>query len=575
MLLFVSVAAACGWPGAQNEVPRQSGAVPTTGTWLAQPATFTPTDATPHARLDIQAWNQLSSLQPGSTNGPSIATLAVDPITPTTLYAGTLLTATNQTSVYRSDDAGASWQPASEGLPSSSDGTGVEQLAIDPQHSSTLYAIGHFAGLWRSDDRGASWQAAGLKHTRVTALALAPGAPDTLYALTADGLQQSTDAGAHWRSLGAGLPDATTVGFRFLVVDPQQSNVLYLGADFGGVFRSGDGGEHWSAQNIGLPDQPVVEGLALDPQSPATLYVSIIATGLYRSADSGAHWIRASKPEYLALAPAADGALYAILDSTLARSTDRGDTWRTVDEVRCGVQALARTSTGNLLVGCLDGQVYRLQLDSLALAPTTSVPVPAILPLPTAAPGPPALTSVDPPLATDAKTAILNAVHALEQAGPYHITGEIAGAGATSQITGDVVPPDRFHYTIATPSGTIEYLGIGTQGYMKARGAWRASPLSGDDLLQRVEPLRTEVLQGITDTALADTDTVNGVPAQIYTYTFHAENVTTKARLWVATRNGLPVKLETHSQLAGEQTSATQLITYDPQITIDAPPTHE
>lgn len=143
------------------------------------------------------------------------------------------------------------------------------------------------------------------------------------------------------------------------------------------------------------------------------------------------------------------------------------------------MQALARTSTGGVIVGCLDGQMYNLQLDPLALTPTASVLAPATSPLPTAAQDPPAPTVAALPLAADEKTAVLSAVHAMQQAGPYHITGTIVGAGTTSQVTGDVVPPDRFHYTIATPDGTIEYLGIGAQGYMKAQGAWQAAPLSG------------------------------------------------------------------------------------------------
>lgn len=92
-------------------------------------------------------------------------------------------------------------------------------------------------------------------------------------------------------------------------------------------------------------------------------------------------------------------------------------------------------------------------------------------------------------------------------------------------------------------------------------------------MLQSVEPLREELLQNVSDVALLNTDTVNGAPAQVYAYTLHAEDVISRSKLWVKTTNGLPVKLETASQFAGDQTSATQLITYDPSITIDAPPT--
>jgi photosystem II stability/assembly factor-like uncharacterized protein len=61
-------------------------------------------------------------------------------------------------------------------------------------------------GLFRSDDAGRTWQAAGagIGAGAISALTLHPRAPDTLYAAAADGtLFRSDDAGATWQRIGS------------------------------------------------------------------------------------------------------------------------------------------------------------------------------------------------------------------------------------------------------------------------------------------------------------------------------------------------------------------------------------
>ena len=62
----------------------------------------------------------------------------------------------------------------------------VEALAIDPRTPSTLYAGTQGGGVFKSTNGGANWQAvnAGLNSTAVYALAIDPATPSTLYAGT-------------------------------------------------------------------------------------------------------------------------------------------------------------------------------------------------------------------------------------------------------------------------------------------------------------------------------------------------------------------------------------------------------
>ena len=59
-----------------------------------------------------------------------VSALAINPVTPATLYAA------GGSGVFKSTDSGGTWAAASEGLPS----VDVYSLAIDPATPTTLYA---------------------------------------------------------------------------------------------------------------------------------------------------------------------------------------------------------------------------------------------------------------------------------------------------------------------------------------------------------------------------------------------------------------------------------------------------
>src|SRR2546430_5114528 len=86
-----------------------------------------------------------------TTNGPeggSISALAVDPQTPTSLYAGT-----TSAGVFKSIDGGTHWRAVNAGLGA----TSVRALAIDPQTPTALYAAFWGGGVFKSTDGGANW----------------------------------------------------------------------------------------------------------------------------------------------------------------------------------------------------------------------------------------------------------------------------------------------------------------------------------------------------------------------------------------------------------------------------------
>jgi hypothetical protein len=89
-------------------------------------------------------------------------------------------------------------------------------------------------------DAGATWGATGLTKPGVNTLAVAPITPTTIYAgthgggvLHGDGLFKSTDGGATWNAFSTGLPNNVDVSA--LAIDPLAPTTLYAGTA-GGVF---------------------------------------------------------------------------------------------------------------------------------------------------------------------------------------------------------------------------------------------------------------------------------------------------------------------------------------------------
>jgi photosystem II stability/assembly factor-like uncharacterized protein len=114
--------------------------------------------------------------------------------------------------VFKSVDGGASWRAVNAGLRGSLFHLWVRVLAIDPATPTMLYA-GTADGAFRSANGGASWTAigAGLDGPFVTALAIDPMRPGTLYAGTGTGgVFKSTDRGASWKPVDAGTSQRTS-----------------------------------------------------------------------------------------------------------------------------------------------------------------------------------------------------------------------------------------------------------------------------------------------------------------------------------------------------------------------------
>lgn len=77
-----------------------------------------------------------------------------------------------------------------------------------------------------------------------------------------------------WTSLG---PEGGSISA--LAIDPATPTTLYAGANIGGVFKSTNGGESWSAINTGLIST-YISDLEIDPKTPTILYAGTFGGGV-------------------------------------------------------------------------------------------------------------------------------------------------------------------------------------------------------------------------------------------------------------------------------------------------------
>ncbi|HKC17015.1 MAG TPA: hypothetical protein VKC11_09945, partial [Steroidobacteraceae bacterium] len=188
--------------------------------------------------------------------------LAMDPTQPSWLYFGTYR-------VYQTMNGGLSWQAISPDLTlNNSGGSLLSAVVVAPSDSNVVYAAsfeGHVQVTANaSAGAGATWQdisgtlldppPPGQSSGPILSLAVDPLAASTLYVgIGGSGTRRlfmTSDRGASWNSIGGGLPDSP---INAIVVDPDQSGVLYVGTDVG-AFWTADAGAHWQTLGQGLPN---------------------------------------------------------------------------------------------------------------------------------------------------------------------------------------------------------------------------------------------------------------------------------------------------------------------------------
>jgi tetratricopeptide (TPR) repeat protein/photosystem II stability/assembly factor-like uncharacterized protein len=189
--------------------------------------------------------------------------------------------------LYISQDGGNQWTPKSSPANMSSP---LASVGVNP-YLSYIYALYNRNNppyIFYSKDNGTTWQSTtGMQDIYNARIFVGPKDPNLVYAIGDNGFSFSQDGGFSWSNCQFNSLWAAKSNSR-LIVDPQNSEVVFLATRGGGVLKSDSHCSSWLEKNSGLGNLNV-NTLAFDPNHPATLYAGT-DNGIYISYDDGEHW---------------------------------------------------------------------------------------------------------------------------------------------------------------------------------------------------------------------------------------------------------------------------------------------
>ncbi len=341
----------------------------------------------PHALAISSVWKQqgpfgLTYTLPSTRSTNEV--LVVSPTASSTVYVGT-----KGGGIFKTINGGDTWQTINAGITACEGGTitgwgrgastkQVTSLAIDPNTPTTLWAgvwcgegeMHSFKGLlYKSTDGGATWALMRSEpgyNQMYYGIRVSPSNSNTVYFIRAQNrVDRTTDGGTTFiTGTGAGLPTNNgSSEYRLvldIIVNPTASSTLYSlitrGTGFSnatttaGVFKSTDAGNTWSSMN---GDMTIANGfrpgaLKMAGTNPNIFYFSFSGLDglnyLMRTSNGGTNWVVASSSSTWSLGggyfvgslnidPITTTTLYATTEDTLQKSTDSGATWTKVGDI--------------------------------------------------------------------------------------------------------------------------------------------------------------------------------------------------------------------------------------------------
>lgn len=203
------------------------------------------------------------------------AALATSPSGDGTAYVFTTRT------IHVTADAGETWQEVVDTLP----GSDILAAAVDPFTPTDVYASFAELGLFRSRDGGRSWEPiATAVDEKIVAVLVSHVPPLLFIALESGRVQVSTDGGETWSAASGAVTMALRGPVRALT-GAADGSMLYAAAHTG-LFMSTSAGQTW----VDLPLRKPLLAVTVDPSNERTL-VAVTETGeVYRSTDGGIAW---------------------------------------------------------------------------------------------------------------------------------------------------------------------------------------------------------------------------------------------------------------------------------------------
>lgn len=320
--------------------------------------------------VPLNAYKDLKWRNVGATRGGRVTAYSGVRQQPHTFYFGGV-----GGGVWKTDDAGITWVPISDGQIATGSIGSIDVAPSNPNHvwvgtgSAAIRSnviIGR--GVYKSTDAGKKWEFMGLKDSgQIGAIKVHPFSTTTVWLAALGspfgpndqrGIFKTTDGGKTWKKT---LFVNNETGGRDIEVDWENPDILYAAmykgfrkgwdivsggpASEGGIYKSIDGGETWKHITSGLPKDLIGKiDIEIARSNPRVLYAMVEALGnqggLYRSNDAGETWTNINSSQrlrarpfyfhYVNVNPKNENEVW-VNELGLQKSTDGGKTFVSID----------------------------------------------------------------------------------------------------------------------------------------------------------------------------------------------------------------------------------------------------
>ncbi len=292
-----------------------------------------------------------------------VETFWVDPADDQTIYIGS-----RSGGFWKTTNGGTTWKNTTDYLFAS----GVRTISVNPQNKNEILiniqhgGVGYTHGVYRSTDQGETWTESEFNpdnlnwgglgdNERIYKIAYHPTVANKVYVGTTQGLYVSTDNLATWDRVITGA--TTDIAFH-----PTNNQIIYAyrfsGTDRNLLKKSTDGGSTFANAGTFAGNSNRQIFLSVSASAPNHVYAGS-TNGVYKSRDEGTTFTLQSNPDETGLAFSVsdvdtNAMIYGYVD--LHNSTDNGKTF--TERTKWSVQDEAYIHADLRISGCVNGVFY-------------------------------------------------------------------------------------------------------------------------------------------------------------------------------------------------------------------------
>ena len=279
-------------------------------------------------------------------------------------------------------------------------------LSVSPSNSQILYAV-YGGKILKSEDGGFSWTQIDvqkwlqIEQGSINLLSVDPRSPDILYAVVEHkqyvSFIKTTDGGKTWMDVSRGLYESIGSAWSSskwlnpkerphianlllssptsVVIDPSNSNIVYIATSRGGVYRTDDGGKTWKSKSpvnylktlINTFDTYSAHQCKARKNCKVILDVAL-SGGIIRFAPQDTVIVYPKKVldevglnfNNIAIAPSNPKTIYLATSRGVYRSSDRGDAWHLLNSGLLDASVKRVIASPSLVLAEGESGIYKL-----------------------------------------------------------------------------------------------------------------------------------------------------------------------------------------------------------------------